>query len=272
MLPESERRSDDHQRQLSGWEKAARQRQSLRAVQNASACQFRCEYRRGALYEGVMRAHFDKLAPMKWALVILVIAVLFCIWIDASAACKGMPEQWLPGNKCSVILKFGYDWQNLLAGLSAIFAAWIGASAIARQMRQADEQEEDRLRRKHASARALLPLALSGLSEYAQECADRLTVLHYSAQTSLAAGVKAFRAPEIPSTAVAGLQAMVEAASILEVPAFSIILSLLQIQAARLRSVRVGSNPNNVGITTVANVEQYMIDTADIVARTRVCT
>lgn len=191
-------------------------------------------------------------------------ACFLLAWMAAANACRVSANGWPAGEKCS-FLKFAFDWQSLLAGLFAILAAGIGWVAISRQVRWADEQEQARVRRQHAAARAMLPLALAGLSDY--QCVEALLPLYTGG-----AGERIFEPeggwprPEVPASPMEGLRAMVEAAIGLEGKAIATLLARLQVQASRLRSLaREFRRPETTVVRS--NIEQYIVDTVELQAR-----
>lgn len=193
-------------------------------------------------------------------------AVLFMTWMDASAACPLMPASYAPGNRCATV-KFFYDWQQLLGGLFAIAAAGLGWLAINRQILQADAHEAERNRRKHAAARAMLPLALSSITEYAQECSDGLLPIYESRKDEVIPET-VWHAPKVPAEAAVDLRAMIEASDPTESRPVAKLLARIQVQAARLRSLESGLRPGGSDATVVValNVEQYAVDTIEIAA------
>lgn len=64
-----------------------------------------------------------------------------------------------------------YNWQTLIGGFVAIGAAWYAGVVVRSQIKAVKEQEDVRYRRRLNAVRSLLPLTLSGMSDYAQECA-----------------------------------------------------------------------------------------------------
>jgi hypothetical protein len=62
-----------------------------------------------------------------------------------------------------------YDWQTLIAGVIALAGALCTIKGIRQQLRQVDEHRRDEIRRRHAAARAALPIALASLSEVAAQ-------------------------------------------------------------------------------------------------------
>ena len=211
-----------------------------------------------------------KLEGAGWALALFLAMWLAIGWMVASGQCVPNPASasWPVTTRCT-LLKFFYDWQNVLAGFFAIFAACIGAFVINRQIRQADEQERERIRSRHSAARAMLPLALSSLVEYTQECADRLRALYdrRKGETIPENELPLFKPPNVPTSAVVDLRAMIESSGSHEGRALAIVLSRVQVQASRLRSLTQKQSPASVTVVTASQVEQYIVDTAEIFAR-----
>lgn len=190
-----------------------------------------------------------------------IAAIALIIWIDASVACKGMPTSWPSGNRCLVV-KFFYDWQQLLGGLFALGAAGIGWSAINRQVRQSDEQENERWRRRYDAARAVSPLALSKVHEYASQCATSLQENHMQLARGIAVDGRSPRSlPDVPSTSMAELRAMIEASSPTQAMPIARLLSRIQVQAARLQTMTVHLSQGGSSTTV-----QYLVDAIEIAA------
>ena len=61
-------------------------------------------------------------------------------------------------------------YQTLIGGGAALYAAWYAGRWVRRQIQHAREVEADRLARESYAARAVLPLALSSVSNYASDC------------------------------------------------------------------------------------------------------
>lgn len=186
--------------------------------------------------------------------------VLFIAWIDASEACEGMPTKWLPGKRC-LLVKFFYDWQQLLGGLFALAAAAVGWVAINRQVRQVDEQERERLRRRYDAARAVLPLALSSIHEYASQCAASLLQVHLGQARNTSVGVVHWRPPPVPSSTMVELREMIEVSSPAQATPITRLLSRIQVQAARLYTMSCHFQQGAGGGTM-----QYLGDTIEIAA------
>lgn len=199
---------------------------------------------------------FDKLrAVVLWLAVVLPGAGL--LTMIAGGTTTFSQDSWL------------YKWQTLVAGLVAIFAAIIGARAVQRQVRLADQHEFQRNRRRFDGARAVLPHALSRLSAYTRSCGEVLAVLYAAREAeSIPTGAIHPAFPDMDRDLVRELREMVEAA---EQPMRDVLATLLgemQVQYARITDMAnaIATNPNRV--TTVSNVEEYILDTAEIDART----
>lgn len=188
-------------------------------------------------------------------------------WQTASRTCY--PPGW--GEGCS-LLKWVYDWQTLLAGCLAIAAALIGGYVVRAQTQQTAEQERERMRRRHAAARAVLPLALSAMCQYAEECAKVLRqLLDKCSGESLPREVgTAAEFPKVPSSATTELKGMVEVADAMTAAAIATVLSKIQVQAAQLAGFNSYAqlDRDSVHVVKKSNIEHYMLRTAEIYART----
>ena len=196
-----------------------------------------------------------------------LVAVWFVIlvWYQAAIDCKVTAAEW-PKDGC-FFTKFVFDWQQLIGGGFALIAAAIGWFAINRQIRQSDIQEQERIRAKRAAARAALPLALAAIGEYAEDCAERLALLLPNIDQEALPEDAEWRGPRLPTEALLDIRTLVETLPSKEGAAFAELLSKIQIQASRLRSIRPSRLPNRVGIVVRSNIEQYIIDCAEIFAR-----
>ena len=67
-----------------------------------------------------------------------------------------------------------FDWQTLVGGSLAFAAAWATVRAVRDQIGQTEAFHRDELKRRHNAARAIMPLALSEISEYCQSIAAAL--------------------------------------------------------------------------------------------------
>ena len=70
------------------------------------------------------------------------------------------------------------QWQTIIAAMIALLAAFIAWKNTNRQIENANNLERQRQARKRAALRAVLPLALSSVADYAQKSAKFLRALH----------------------------------------------------------------------------------------------
>lgn len=137
------------------------------------------------------------------------------------------------------------EYQDLIAGLLALTGALTGAAYINRQINQSRDQERFRLSRRHAAARAVMPLALDGLTTYAAEIASvlveartkELQVAHAEEAGYVSFVRDAIRDPLIAETLIRDFAAMIEAAEPADGDVFFDLLSDLQVQRARLKGL-----------------------------------
>lgn len=212
-----------------------------------------------------MKAQYA-LSGLAYLFVLFAVACLMLGWVTAAAECPGKPEEW--PRECS-LLKFIFDWQQLLGSFVAIGAAAIGWHAINRQIVQADEHERERHRRRLAGSRAVLPLALSGVSTYATRCCISLLPLYIQsrehAEIQMPEG--GWSAPELPASAILELRSLVEASPPAVANAVAMLLTELQVQASRIESLQIDIL-NEHSVVTRNDIEQFIVDTIEVQALT----
>lgn len=80
-----------------------------------------------------------------------------------------VPAEWLYDfSQCL------FEWQGLVGGILAVFAAMLGATLLWRQIHQSDVHRRDELERRHIAAKLTMPLALSVVSEAVQNLANEI--------------------------------------------------------------------------------------------------
>lgn len=129
-------------------------------------------------------------------------------------------------------------WQTLAAGLVALLSALVGAWFINRQIRLSETQERERWRRALASTRSILPLTLSSLMEYINNCSRDLKQLRDACvgdHLPVGAAVPEFEAA--PLSVAVTLQKLVEVGDDSIGSYFSDALSALQVLDARIRGL-----------------------------------
>ncbi len=95
---------------------------------------------------------------------------------------------------------FPDDWETLVVGALAVLGAVFSIRQISKQIRQVDEHRQDELRRQSNSARAVLPLALTAICEYARKCIDQLLPATTMSVATLRTHVFSF--PDIPPASI----------------------------------------------------------------------
>ena len=162
-------------------------------------------------------------------------------------------------------------WQTLVAGLMAIAAALVGGFFVNGQVQLARRQEDERMRRRHAAVRAIMPLTLSALMEYARLCGRALRVLHLSSPRSdvRSAEVADFELPPVPGDRIAALADVIEASPPEVGRVIARLLSKLQVQDGRLRSIKAEILDPHGHLRSAPKVmlEDFIIDAADLYAR-----
>lgn len=201
-------------------------------------------------------------------LMLAIVAIWFAIlvWFDKASECQVAGSGWQSKQGCG-FLKFLFDWQTLIGGTFALVAALTGWIAINRQILQVDIQEKERIRAKREAARATLPLGLVAISEYAEHCAQQLALMLPKARGEGLPENVIWEGPKLPKAALKELKILVATLPPPDGSAFSILISLLQIQTSRLRSIRPSPLPNRVHVVVRYNILQYILDCAVIFAR-----
>jgi hypothetical protein len=161
-------------------------------------------------------------------------------------------------------------WQTLIAGLIAILAAFVGGLFINRQISSAHIIEKERVERKFSAARAILPLTLSALSEYTQLCNSHLkTILATKRGDAIPLQATPTKAPTFPNGIIEDLRGIIEYSDKPIRTALVALVGKLQIQMSRLTTLErhLKEGPDNTNSIVVTNIEDYILDAADIYAR-----
>lgn len=186
----------------------------------------------------------------------LITVVALIAWMYASTLCPSLPQQWEPGNRC-LIVKFFYDWQQLLGAFTALGAAAIGWFAIKKQIDQSEAQESARLRRRFAAARAVLPLTISRIHEYAFQCCKSLQEL--AQKNTRGDGAMPWVPPALPADSLTALREFIEAATEAQATPIVRLLSRIQVQSGRLYTLTQSKDRHNQ-----QELMQYIVDTVEI--------
>lgn len=160
-----------------------------------------------------------------------------------------------------------YHYQTLVGGLLAIAGAAIGAAYINKQVKSAERQELNRLASRREAARAVLPLTLSSVTEYATDAGRAMLALMAQCQgETLPPQVAIPTWPKLPTEAINSLKELAEYSRPNETLFVSRLLSALQIQNSRIRDLEKELSGNRRS-TLKVNLESYLIDAGESYAR-----
>jgi hypothetical protein len=209
------------------------------------------------------------LIKMSVAVLLLVGALAFlAVWFTLSAWCPTQPQAtaWQPRRICALV-KWAFDWQQLLGSVLALGAAFIGAYYLRQQIKLAQDQETERQRRRFAAARSVLPLTLSSLTKYATQCAALLRSIHSQAHGHNVprSALQGQVLPALPPGLSRDLPAMIEASDSDTGSAISSLLGLVQYQHSRLEGLLTPQRATH--LVLLSNIEQYLIDAAEVLAK-----
>lgn len=167
------------------------------------------------------------------------------------------------------LLDWVYAHENLASGLLALAAALIGAYLIHRQISQSDRIEQRRIGSKREAVRAVLPLALSTMTNYAEASGRAaFALLDQCVGRSLpTSGVVLPDVPLPPVEALATLKELVEYLDPSEVRPIALLIADIQVQSARLQDA-IASSPGGSRIVLQTNLEECALDAAIVYART----
>ena len=157
-------------------------------------------------------------------------------------------------------------WQTQIGAAFAIAAALLGAAVILHQTATARRLEEKRRERRVAALRAVLPLALMQLSDYAASGAKIHAALLGQPKTQR---IKAsgLQFPSLPDELVSRLTELIEATDSDRARPLIILVRRLQIHHARARDTQMRSTAQQGSILVRTNVVGRVIDAAEIYAR-----
>ena len=215
----------------------------------------------------------QKLQKLSWAVIGFTAGWFAVGWVGLSNYCD--TAAWKDGKGCD-LLRMVHDWQELIAGLAAIGAAYIGGSYILRQIEVtkdqielAKEQALDNTRRRHAAARAMLPLALASITEYASACARQLKSSHLNGEGEAVPRnvLASLQIPALPMSAIAELKALVESADETLQLAIADLLAEIQVLSSRLSGLKEPRDPSSVGVVALAYLEDVIINSLNVYAR-----
>jgi hypothetical protein len=185
-----------------------------------------------------------------------MLIVLLTVWLGVAGP---MPSE---------LLAWLQKWQTLAAASVALFAAYIAFRNTTRSLAQAEKLETFRRSRKHAALRAVLPLALAQVSNYAERSARALNELvgNCTGET-----LQAMTAPEslvqpLPPDTLKTLADFIEYSNG-DVGIIADTVAWIQIHDSRLRGlVEANRDPSQTRVVVRTEIEARIIDAASIYA------
>jgi hypothetical protein len=160
------------------------------------------------------------------------------------------------------------DWQTLVTGALAILAAVVGGAFVFGQTRESRRQADEALAREHFAARAVLPLALSAIVDYAEAVVSSLTTTPtYSSYRAVVVPSAPYVPPDFDTASIMVLRDVIESASPEIGDRVATLLARVQVLAARLRALAANLLPSSRAVGLEHNAVDYTIDAAVIFAR-----
>ncbi|MDW9544267.1 hypothetical protein GOA55_18985 [Sinorhizobium meliloti] len=166
--------------------------------------------------------------------------------------------------------KWLYDYQTLITGCAAVLAATWSVRAVRDQIKSSDAAvqkqidyaariEKDRIEAKRDAARVTLPLALSGICDYAESSGRHFEALRKkSIAGRLPRGHALPEFPALPDNAISAIKETVEFVDIQDRRVFAHLVRRIQVQSARIRGLADETRMSR-GIAR-ANIESYLVD------------
>ena len=158
-------------------------------------------------------------------------------------------------------------WQTLIAGILALAAAAWTAILINKQILQSEKQEQNRVQRRLVAARATLPLALSGICNYAKDVCSELKLIYPFTETAgVKFGIPTFTITPVPVSLISDLERMIEATTSPSV-ANRIADIICEIQTLNARTHDLDEklhSPSYVGKRE--SVTNYLIQSAELLS------
>lgn len=192
-----------------------------------------------------------------WFPITLIFVTLLAVWVGILGPLPPDVAEWI--NK----------WQNLIAAIIATGAAIVAYRSATEQLRQNEQQERNRRSRKHSSVRAMLPLALSQVIQYAQASAFALNDLIPLCQgETLPRNIPINNLPQpLPHDTLKVLAEFIEYSDAIDASLVEAMVAWIQIHDARVRGlIRDHQDPSGTAIVLRARIEGSIIDAASIYA------
>jgi hypothetical protein len=189
--------------------------------------------------------------------------------IPISAMSEAVVTLWL-GTVCPMlngVVASLHQWQTLVGAFVALIAACVAFRNTTRSLRQAEKLEKTRRSRKHASLRAVLPLALAEVSDYAEQSAHSLNglVSQCEGETLPANIAQESLIQPLPSETLKALAEFIEYSDPVDVRIIEATIASIQIHDSRLRDIVTRNrDPSRSGLVNRMELEERIIDAASI--------
>ena len=164
------------------------------------------------------------------------------------------------------------EWQTLVSAILGTSAALLAAYIAYRNLNQSRDLHAETRKRKHAAVRAVLPLALAHVSEYAERSTQALhSLLPQAGPNGLPRAAAPLNLVEpLPSETQKTLTDFIEYSDPpLDPRLVEETISIIQIHNSRLRGLVTRNHdqsPSIVHVIARANIQAHIIDAASIYA------
>ncbi len=175
--------------------------------------------------------------PFWFRLIVVITLALFTVNLFFFLAPTLTFVRWVAAN-VSGFTAWLQKWQTMASASVALVAAFIAFHNTTRSIRGAREQETHRRKRKQSAVRAVLPIALSDLSNYAQQSIDGL----FDAMKS--PGV--VRVEPIPTKALETLADFIEYSDAVDVSVVEATTAFVQIFNSRICALKNSEPPTEI--------------------------
>jgi len=164
-------------------------------------------------------------------------------------------------------------WQTLITGIAALLAAAVTIVVLNCQIRQTRELANDQRQRRERAARAVLPLAVSQLQDYARACIKELYELRPYFQPSGSLDqekadkcLSAWPSPPLPEDVLSILKECIQFSDNAPAEAASTLIRRLQVQKSRLEEYAARIRLTHA--LSLGTLDLAIGDAAEVFART----
>lgn len=148
-------------------------------------------------------------------------------------------------------------YQTLISALIALLGALLTIRYLRKQIQHSDDQEKKRVERQNYAARSSLPVALSQIYSYGEECLKLLAQAKYRMTDSAPYSIYgALTAPEIATFPLSTLDRNIEFADNPAKERMADLIACVQVQRSRIEGVL--SSPTHISLAS-STVDIYEI-------------